>query len=93
MAIRLDVLEDRAVVQPHEPQLDAGRPEQAQLDRLGRLAIDAQQAADTKPQPSRSQRAVGRRAAKSPATRIVRGQISRRSTYYHHVRAVARVVG
>jgi hypothetical protein len=81
------------VVQPHQPQLYAGRPQQLQFDRHGSLVIDAQQAADTEPQASCRQRAVGRRAAKSPATRIVRSQIPRRGTYYHHVRAVARVVG
>ena len=93
MTIRIQVLEDRAVIQPHKPHIDAGRFEQAQLVCVGRLAIDAQQATDPKPQPRRCQRAVGRRAAKSPATRIVRSQIPRRGTYYHHVRAVARVVG
>jgi hypothetical protein len=81
------------VIQPHKPHIDAGRFEQAQLVCVGRLAIDAQQATDPKPQPRRCQRAVGRRAAKSPATLIVRDQISRRSTYYHNVKPTARAVG
>jgi hypothetical protein len=81
------------VVQPHKPQLDAGRSEQAQLVCIDRLAIDAQQTTDPKPQPRRCQRAVGRSAAKSPATLIVRGQVSRRGTYYHNVKPMARVVG
>jgi len=92
-AIDIDILEDRATSQRQQPQINSGRSEQAQLLCADRLAIDAQQATDPKPQPRRCQRAVGRSAAKSPATLIVRGQVSRRGTHHHNVKPIARVVG
>ena len=92
MAVRVEVFEDRASFQPRKLQLDASGPEQPQLSCLGCLSIDAQEATDTKPQTSRGKRAVRGRAAESPATRIVGGQVSRRGTNHHQIKAGTQVV-
>jgi 4'-phosphopantetheinyl transferase EntD len=76
MAKDIEILEDRSAVQPREPQIDAGLPEQVQFGRPGSQAIDAQQATHLKSKPRQRKRAVSRRAAESPATRIVSGEIS-----------------
>jgi len=74
----LDVLEDRAVGEPREGDLDARVPEQVELVGLRGLDVGTDQGAHRKAQPGERQRGVADRAAEPPAARIRAGHVARR---------------
>jgi hypothetical protein len=78
MAVDLDVLEDRRVLEFYPPEVDPGCLQQRQFVGRRRQSIDPDQAPDPQSQTRRRERAVGRGAAQPPAPRVVVCEVARR---------------
>jgi hypothetical protein len=88
----MQILENWTAPQLHESQIDAGSPEQAQFGRFCGFFVDTQQAPDAQTKARRRKRAIRRRTAESPASRIIRSQIARGGTHDHKFGRVFRYV-
>ncbi len=89
MAVCLEVLEDRSSIQPDPAQVDSGVLKQRKFIGVRSERIDAQQAAHPQAESRHRERAVGRRAAQPPTSRIVVRKISRSRTDHNDLDATA----